>query len=143
VTPACHRVNPRSPSRARARKSWRRDYTTAQRAGLVALGAVEVGLAAAAWADLARRDPAEVWGRKWVWALVIVINIVGPLAYFRWGRQVPADKTPEDSAEDIRRQERPLSATRPATRPATTTAVHVDDSAQPPLLPAHPSPKAS
>ena len=93
---------------ARARRRWR-DYSPAERASLVALGALEVGLAAAAWADLARRDQAEVRGRKWVWALVIAINIVGPLAYFRWGRHATADDSPSGSSEEAPSEQRRVS----------------------------------
>ncbi len=47
---------------------------------------VQLSLATAAWADLARRPAARIRGRKWIWGLVIGINFVGPLSYFRWGR---------------------------------------------------------
>ena len=63
------------------------DLSPRQRAGVVALGAVQVSLAAAAWTDLARRPARTVNGPKPVWALVIAINIVGPLAWFRFGRR--------------------------------------------------------
>jgi len=101
-------TTPDSTSAGRVRRRWR-DYTPAQRAGLVAFGALEVGLAAAAWADLARRDQAEVRGRKWVWALVIAINIVGPLAYFRWGRHATADDSPGGSSDDAPSAQRRVS----------------------------------
>ncbi|NYJ08776.1 PLD nuclease N-terminal domain-containing protein [Petropleomorpha daqingensis] len=58
-----------------------------QRAGVVALGAVQVSLAAAAWTDLARRPARQVNGPKPLWALVIAVNVVGPLTYFRFGRR--------------------------------------------------------
>ena len=57
-----------------------------QRAGVLVLGAIQFALAAAAWRDLARRPSAQVNGRKGVWALVIAVNWIGPLSYFRWGR---------------------------------------------------------
>jgi hypothetical protein len=63
------------------------DLSSGQRAGVVALGTVQVSLAAAAWTDLARRPARKVNGPKPVWALVIAINFVGPLAYFRFGRR--------------------------------------------------------
>jgi hypothetical protein len=69
-----------------AQRRWR-DLTPPQRAALVAAGAVQLALAITAWADLARRRPAEVVGRKGVWAAVIAVNWVGPLAYLRWGRR--------------------------------------------------------
>jgi hypothetical protein len=63
------------------------DLSPGQRAGVVALGAVQVSLAIAAWTDLARRPARTVNGRKPVWAVVIAVNTVGPLAWFRWGRR--------------------------------------------------------
>lgn len=61
----------------------------AERRAVVALGVVEVGLAVAAWTDLARRPAGAVNGGKKWWALAIAVNFVGPLAYFRWGRKRP------------------------------------------------------
>jgi hypothetical protein len=43
------------------KRRWQ-DLSTKQRGALVVLGALELGLAAAAWTDLARREPAEVRG---------------------------------------------------------------------------------
>jgi hypothetical protein len=63
------------------------DLSPGQRAGVVALGAVQVSLAIAAWTDLARRPTRAVNGPKAVWAVVIAVNTVGPLAWFRWGRR--------------------------------------------------------
>ena len=68
------------------RRRWG-DLSRGQRAGLVCLGAVQLALAVPAWADLARRRPAEVAGRKGVWAVVIAVNWIGPLVYLRWGRR--------------------------------------------------------
>ena len=62
------------------------ELSPGRRAGLLVLGVVQVGLAGAAWRDLARRPAAQVRGRKAVWALVIAVNWVGPLSYYRWGR---------------------------------------------------------
>jgi hypothetical protein len=69
-----------------AQRRWR-DLTPRQRTGLLGAAAVQLALAATAWADLARRPPAEVAGRKGVWAVVIGVNWIGPLAYLRWGRR--------------------------------------------------------
>lgn len=68
-----------------AQRRWE-DLTPGQRAALLMLGSAQLALAGAAWADLARRRPAEVNGRKGVWAAVIAVNWIGPLAWFRWGR---------------------------------------------------------
>ena len=50
------------------------------------MSAVQVGLAAVAWTDLARRPQERVNGRKPLWAAVIAVNFIGPIAYLRWGR---------------------------------------------------------
>ena len=48
---------------------------------------IEIGLMLFALLDLIRR-PRVRGGRKWVWALVIVlINFIGPIVYFVAGRQ--------------------------------------------------------
>jgi hypothetical protein len=48
---------------------------------------VEATLAAAAWTDLALRPAQFVRGRKLWWALAILVNFAGPIAYFHWGRR--------------------------------------------------------
>lgn len=60
-----------------------------QRWGIAASGVVQVAMAAWAWHDLARRPAAQVHGRKSAWAAVIAVNVVGPIAYWRWGRSRP------------------------------------------------------
>lgn len=69
----------------RRKKRWS-DYTPAQRRVLSVLAVVEVVLAATAWFDLARRPARQVRGSKRAWAAAIAVNIIGPLAYFRYGR---------------------------------------------------------
>ncbi|MCE6996366.1 hypothetical protein LZG04_16395 [Saccharothrix sp. S26] len=59
------------------------ELTPARRWG-IAWGAVQVVPAAT---DLARRPADAVTGREPWWALVIAVNIVGPLSCFRWGRE--------------------------------------------------------
>jgi hypothetical protein len=66
-------------------RGWRR-MNRWQRTGLVAAATVQLGLATLAGADLARQRPEQVRGPKWRWAILIGVNYVGPLAYFRWGR---------------------------------------------------------
>ena len=70
------------------RRRWR-DLTRWQQAALSVSAAVQFGLAASAWTDLARRAPAQVRGLKWRWAALIAVNYAGPIAYFRWGRRRP------------------------------------------------------
>ncbi|MEU5692312.1 PLDc N-terminal domain-containing protein [Actinosynnema sp. NPDC020468] len=68
------------------KKKWS-ELGPVERAAVLALGSVQVALAAAAWADLATRPAARVNGPKKLWALLIGVNFVGPLSYFRWGRR--------------------------------------------------------
>jgi hypothetical protein len=57
------------------------DLSPQQRTGMIIAGAVQLALAAAAWTDLARRPAEQVNGPKGVWAVVIAVNFVGPIAY--------------------------------------------------------------
>lgn len=50
-------------------------------------GLVQFGLLGAALADLRRRDPAQLNGPRWMWALVSLVNFVGPITYFAVGRR--------------------------------------------------------
>ena len=70
-----------------AKKPTWSDMTTGQKVTVTVVGAVQVALAAAAWADLAKRPAAQVNGPKGVWVAVIAVNWVGPIAYFVGGRR--------------------------------------------------------
>lgn len=61
------------------------DLSSTQQAAIISLATVQVGLAVAAWTDLARRPAAEIRGRKGRWAGIIAINFVGPVWYFTRG----------------------------------------------------------
>jgi len=74
------------PRKHRQQKKWS-DLTRRQQAVVIATGAVQLSLAAAAWVDLARRPAEQVEGSKAKWAAVIAINWVGPLTYFARGRK--------------------------------------------------------
>jgi len=68
------------------RKAWK-DFSPAQKRALVAGAALQIGLATAAWWDLAHRRPEQVRGPKAAWALAIAVNFVGPISYFAAGRR--------------------------------------------------------
>jgi len=68
-----------------SKRRWR-DLTPGQRAAFAAMCTAQVGLAAIAWTDLARRPVEQVHGRKPLWAGAIAINFIGPIAYLLWGR---------------------------------------------------------
>ncbi|PBC40037.1 hypothetical protein CJ179_33610 [Rhodococcus sp. ACS1] len=77
-------------SSSKTRVRWS-SLTSLQRAALVVAAAVQLGLAVAAWADLATRDPRDIKGSRTTWAAVIAVNFLGPIAYFRWARRTPAE----------------------------------------------------
>jgi hypothetical protein len=71
------------------------DLDEGTRRFIVVSGVVEGLLKIAALTDLARRPAAQVRGRKWVWAVVLVlVNSVGlaPLVYFLAGRRTEAGR---------------------------------------------------
>ena len=68
------------------RKQWG-DLTTAQQAGLVLVGVIQVALLAAALIDIRRRSADELNGSKRLWTLAAFVNFIGPLAYFIFGRK--------------------------------------------------------
>lgn len=70
---------------AKRKKKWS-EMTNVQRVGVVVTGAIQIGLAIAAWTDLAKREPERVNGPKGRWAGIIGINFVGPILYFALGR---------------------------------------------------------
>jgi hypothetical protein len=70
------------------------DLNGGQRAGVVVAGAVQLALAAAAWADLAWRPSYQVRGRKPVWAAVIGVSWIGPVAYYLRGISHHAEPIP-------------------------------------------------
>ena len=79
-----------------AKKRWS-DLSDGEKAGAVVLATAQVALATAAWVDLARRPRDLVRGPKPAWAFGILVNWIGPIAYFTVGRRrAPAiGATPE------------------------------------------------
>ena len=63
------------------------DLTPAQQRLIIAGGAVEAVLTTAALLSLAKRPRAAVRGPKALWLAALVVQPVGPLAYFAFGRQ--------------------------------------------------------
>ena len=51
------------------------------------LAAVQLALLIAAERDIHRRPASEVVGPKWRWRLICLINFIGAISYFRWGRK--------------------------------------------------------
>ena len=67
-------------------KSWSAMSDRSKTMTLMA-ACVQISLAATAWTDLARRPAEDVNGPKAMWAVVIAVNFVGPIAYFISGRR--------------------------------------------------------
>lgn len=63
------------------------DMTPGKRVGAMVLTSVQVSLAVTAWTDLATRPANQVNGKKGMWAAIIAVNFIGPVAYFLKGRQ--------------------------------------------------------
>ena len=70
----------RKPAGRKPRK-WS-DLSDRQKTLTLVMGSLQLSLAATAWADLAKRPPAQVNGPKLVWSAVIAINFFGPVLYF-------------------------------------------------------------
>jgi Phospholipase_D-nuclease N-terminal len=55
---------------------------------LIPLAILELALLALGLYDLTRPDRKVKGGNKWIWAIIIVlINFIGPLIYFFFGRE--------------------------------------------------------
>ncbi len=67
-------------------KSWS-ELTRPQKAGIIALSLVQLGLLIAALRDIRQRGDSEIKGNRKMWMALSFIDIIGPLAYFRFGRK--------------------------------------------------------
>lgn len=71
---------------AHSRKSWR-ELSPTQRRLIVVGAALEVVVTTVAAVDLIRRDRASVRGPKGAWALALLVQPIGPVAYLIVGRR--------------------------------------------------------
>jgi hypothetical protein len=69
-----------------ATKRWT-DLSAGQKVTVVVLGAGQLALLVAALWDLVHRSADEIRGDKRMWAALVFINWIGPLAYFAIGRK--------------------------------------------------------
>lgn len=69
-----------------AKKRWS-DFSPQQRAGGIVSAVIQLVLATMAWTDLAKRPAEDVNGPKPMWAVIILVNFIGPLSYFFFGRR--------------------------------------------------------
>lgn len=63
------------------------DLSPLHKTALVTAGLAQLGLFAAAWADLSGRRPEAVNGSKTAWRAGLFVNTLGPLAYLLTGRR--------------------------------------------------------
>ena len=68
------------------KKRWN-ELTRAQRIGVVISSVLQVVLLAAALWDIRHRSAEEINGPRRLWAAVVFVNFVGPIAYFVFGRR--------------------------------------------------------
>ncbi|AKF27519.1 membrane protein [[Brevibacterium] flavum] len=63
------------------------DLPTELRFPVIAVAIAEFATKVSVWVSLSRRAPEKVRGPKWVWALLTIVNGVGPAAYWAFGRK--------------------------------------------------------
>ncbi|MGG5173861.1 PLDc N-terminal domain-containing protein [Pseudarthrobacter sp. J1763] len=73
--------------RSRSKKKAWKDLNALQRAGVVVMGGAQIALFVAAQKDISQRSDAEIQGNRWAWRAACLINFVGPVSYFLFGRR--------------------------------------------------------
>jgi Phospholipase_D-nuclease N-terminal len=69
-----------------AAQKWA-ELSDRQRVLLLAAGAAELSLKIAALVDIKRRPADRIRGPKALWRAAMVVNLLGPLSYFAFGRK--------------------------------------------------------
>jgi len=69
-----------------APKKWD-DLSDRQKMAALVATSVQVSLLLTALADIYRRPAEEIRGSKWTWAATSLVNFVGPVSYFAFGRR--------------------------------------------------------
>lgn len=72
-----------------AKKTWK-EMSPAARTGTVAVGIAQMALMLAAQRDISRRPAELINGPKAAWRMAALINFIGPMGYFVFGRKRPA-----------------------------------------------------
>ncbi len=73
-------------------KRWH-ELTSPQKIAIILLGAIQISLLIAALWDIRHRSTDEIKGSKAAWAMVSLVNFIGPMAYFSFGRKRLAQET--------------------------------------------------
>jgi hypothetical protein len=74
------------PMAGRAQFKWS-DLSTGQRTAIGVAAAAELTLKVAALIDIKRRPAGQIRGPKAFWRSAQVVNLLGPVAYFTFGRR--------------------------------------------------------
>lgn len=67
-------------------KEFNERFSPRQRAMILVLACAEFGLKVTAARDINRRPAGQIRGSKLLWRLALLVNTLGPVSYFRWGR---------------------------------------------------------
>jgi hypothetical protein len=78
---------------AKKSKKTSKEMSPAARAGVVAVGIVQMAMMLAAQRDISRRPAAQINGPKAAWRAAALINFIGPMGYFILGRKRPGSVT--------------------------------------------------
>jgi hypothetical protein len=62
-----------------------------RQAAIVGIATWQLWLLVTSERDIQRRPADQIRGSKAMWRAICLINTVGPLAYFRWGRRSASD----------------------------------------------------
>ncbi|TFC17740.1 PLD nuclease N-terminal domain-containing protein [Cryobacterium glucosi] len=100
--------------RSARKRAWS-DLSPREQTGVLVAGSVQLALAATAWADLVKRPAALVNGPKLLWAAIIGLNFVGPIAYFVCGRRKAPSAGPVPAAVTVPAE--PLAPAEPDASP--------------------------
>jgi hypothetical protein len=69
-----------------AKQKWS-DLSQGKRRLIVVAGVTEACLKVAMLIDIRRRPAEQIRGPKWLWRPLALVNLVGPVAYFAFGRR--------------------------------------------------------
>lgn len=72
----------------KTKKTWK-EIPPAARVGTVVIGLMQVALMLAAQRDISRRPAELINGPKAAWRMAALINFIGPMSYFIFGRKRP------------------------------------------------------
>lgn len=70
------------------KKTWK-EMSPVQRASIVGIGLVQASMMLAAQRDISKRPASQINGPKAAWRMAALINFIGPMGYFVFGRKRP------------------------------------------------------